>query len=258
MITNMAEMERCFLGSFLMLAESGKADTSIKPNDFESRTYRRIFETILKQRNAGITPTIITLCNDLSPDILHSDIAELTNTVPSAANISYYENQIYKASMTRLFIRALQTAREEIDHHTEIETVIQNLMPVLAAVTTARNEAEIETATKLLRTQFSDIRWVVPGLIGEGLTLLNGAPKIGKSWFVLNLAIAAAVGGCFLGLFKAEKTETLYLALEDTKRRIHNRLKKLNAPETDNLKITTQWRDSYMGLENYLTLQRTH
>ncbi|MDR0473978.1 MAG: helicase RepA family protein, partial [Treponema sp.] len=96
------------------------------------------------------------------------------------------------------------------------------------------------------------IRWIIKGLIGEGLTLINGAPKIGKSWFVLNLAIAAASGGTFLGSLPAIKTDTLYLALEDTERRIHSRLKKLNAPATDNLKITTQWRDGYMGFENYL------
>ena len=55
-----------------------------------------------------------------------------------------------------------------------------------------------------------------------------------------------------MGTLKAEKTDTLYLALEDTERRIHSRLKKLKAPETDSMKITTQWRDGYLGLENYL------
>jgi RecA-family ATPase len=92
----------------------------------------------------------------------------------------------------------------------------------------------------------------VPELIGEGLTMLCGAPKIGKSWFVLCLSIAAADGEHFLGNIKTIKTETLYLALEDTERRIHNRLKKLNASPTDNLKITTQWHNGYTGLENYL------
>jgi RecA-family ATPase len=48
------------------------------------------------------------------------------------------------------------------------------------------------------------------------------------------------------------KTKTLYLALEDTDRRIHNRLKRLDAEGNDNLKIATQWHDGYIGLENYL------
>jgi RecA-family ATPase len=115
-----------------------------------------------------------------------------------------------------------------------------------------RNESGIKTAAELLNTQFPEIRWIVPGLIGEGLTMINGAPKIGKSWFVLNLAIAAAMGGTFLGNIKTQQTDTLYLALEDKERRMHYRLKKLNSPKTGKLKITTKWRDGYTGLESYL------
>jgi replicative DNA helicase len=246
------EMEKAFLGSLLIDADRGQIETRLQPDDFEYKTHGCIYETILKQWKDGTTPTIITLCHDLAPDIPASTIAELTNLVPSSANIQFYENFIFEASKTRNFIRALQRAKEEIDGHTETDTVINNLMPALAAVTTARNEAGIKSAAELLNTQYPDIRWIVPGLIGEGLTLINGAPKIGKSWFVLNMAIAAASGGRFLGELPATKTGTLYLALEDTERRIHSRLKRLKAPEADNLKIATQWRDGYMGLENYL------
>jgi replicative DNA helicase len=245
-------MEKCFLGSLLMGAEKGKAETRLKADDFDNKNHGRIFETILKQWNEGTTPTIITLYNALSPEIQASEIAELTSLVPSDANLTYYENQIFEASKTRNFIKALQRAKNEVDAHTDTDTVIKNLIPALAEVTTARNEAGIKTAAELLRASFPEICWIVPGLIGEGLTLICGAPKIGKSWFGLNLAIAATAGGGFLGTLKAEKTETLYMALEDTERRIHSRLKKLGAPETDNLKITTQWRDGYTGLEYYL------
>lgn len=246
---DLKEIERSFLGCLLLATE--KTDTRLNPDDFENKKYGRIYETILKQRRAGIIPDLITIHKELD-DISPDEIAELTTAVPSAANISYYENHIYESSKTRHFIKSLQIAKEEIDNGVTTDTIIKNLLPALAAVTTARNEAGIKSSAELLKTQFPEIRWIVPGLIGEGLTLINGAPKIGKSWFVLNLAIAAAAGGGFLGTLKAVKTDTLYLALEDTERRIHNRLKKLKAPESDNLKITTQWRDGYTGLENYL------
>jgi RecA-family ATPase len=170
----------------------------------------------------------------------------------SDANIHFYESEIFEASKTRVFIKALQIAKEDIDAHTGTDTVIKNLIPALAAVTVARNEAGIKSAAELLKASFPEIRWIVPGLIGEGLTLICGAPKIGKSWFVLSLAIAATTGGAFLGKLPATKTDTLYLALEDKERRIQDRLKKLKALEIENLKITTQWRDGYVGLENYL------
>ncbi len=38
------------------------------------------------------------------------------------------------------------------------------------------------TADRLMAQEFAPPRWAVPGLIPEGLSLLAGAPKAGKSW----------------------------------------------------------------------------
>ena len=46
---------------------------------------------------------------------------------------------------------------------------------------------------------FPPLRYAVPGLIPEGLSLLVGAPKIGKSWLELAISIAVASGGYALG-----------------------------------------------------------
>ena len=51
------------------------------------------------------------------------------------------------------------------------------------------------TAAWLTSQTFAPVEYVVPGLIPEGLTLLVAAPKVGKSWMVLDLAHAAATGG---------------------------------------------------------------
>lgn len=61
------------------------------------------------------------------------------------------------------------------------------------------------------------------GLIPAGLTLLCGASKIGKSWMSLQLAVAVSSGKKFLG-FQTHKSNVLYLALEDTERRIYERI----------------------------------
>ena len=71
------------------------------------------------------------------------------------------------------------------------------------------------------------IRYVVPGIIAEGLTLLAGKSKIGKSWLILGTAIAVATGGYALGSIKVDEGDVLYLALEDNERRLQSRLKKL-------------------------------
>ena len=75
---------------------------------------------------------------------------------------------------------------------------------------------------------FPPLRYAVPGLIPEGSTLLVGPPKIGKSWFVLDLALAIAAGGRALGAISTgEPRHCLYLALEDGDRRLQDRCRKL-------------------------------
>ncbi|NPV73759.1 MAG: AAA family ATPase [Pelotomaculum sp.] len=79
------------------------------------------------------------------------------------------------------------------------------------------------SATDLLKMDFPDPAWCVPGLLPEGLTILGGKPKIGKSWLALNLAVAVANGGKALGV-DVEPGPVMYLALEDTPRRLKSRL----------------------------------
>ncbi|MET9269386.1 AAA family ATPase [Kribbella sp. NPDC003557] len=83
------------------------------------------------------------------------------------------------------------------------------------------------TADRLMAEQFAPPRWAVPGLIPEGLSLLAGAPKAGKSWLSLNLALGIAAGAPVLGEVNVDPGEVLYLALEDTPRRLQSRMGKI-------------------------------
>lgn len=80
------------------------------------------------------------------------------------------------------------------------------------------------TADELMTTTFPEPRWAVNGIVAEGLTLLAGAPKLGKSWFALNAACAIAAGGVAFGRIPVDPGDVLYLALEDTGRRLQRRL----------------------------------
>jgi len=74
---------------------------------------------------------------------------------------------------------------------------------------------------------FSPPRWAVPNLLPEGLIILAGKPKAGKSWLALNVAVSVASGGMALGKIQVEAGEALYLALEDSERRLKERLEKI-------------------------------
>lgn len=83
------------------------------------------------------------------------------------------------------------------------------------------------TATELMAMEFPDPRWAVPGILAEGLNLLAGPPKCGKSWLALGLGVAIASGGKALGRIDVLEGPVLYLALEDTPRRLKSRLGKI-------------------------------
>jgi hypothetical protein len=83
------------------------------------------------------------------------------------------------------------------------------------------------TAATLQRMTFEPVRYVVPQYIPEGVTLLIGRPKIGKSWLALDLAVACSSDLTVLGSLKPAEGAVLYLALEDSRRRLQSRLDKL-------------------------------
>lgn len=95
------------------------------------------------------------------------------------------------------------------------------------------------SAAEILSTEYPAIEYVVPGIIPEGLTLLAASPKIGKSWMVLGIGLAAASGGQALGAIQVSRRPVLYLALEDGERRLKNRLNKINATPERTLTFMT-------------------
>ena len=72
------------------------------------------------------------------------------------------------------------------------------------------------TAAELLGLELPPIRWSVQGLLPEGVTLLAGKPKLGKSWMALGIAIAISTGGVALGTRPVEEGDVLYMALKTT------------------------------------------
>lgn len=83
------------------------------------------------------------------------------------------------------------------------------------------------SAAELLAMHFPDPAWAVHGLLPEGLSILAGKPKLGKSWLALQLAVAVASGTPILGDRRVEQGAVLYLALEDTDRRLQSRMEKV-------------------------------
>jgi AAA domain len=90
-----------------------------------------------------------------------------------------------------------------------------------------KQSTSAESAEALKTMTFPPIKYVVPGIIVEGLTLFAGKPKIGKSWLMLHASLAVARDGFTLGDIHCIEGDVLYCALEDNERRLQSRLTKL-------------------------------
>ncbi len=80
-------------------------------------------------------------------------------------------------------------------------------------------------ASEILSEDYPPIPFIIPEYLPPGLAFISGKPKIGKSWLVLQLALSVATGGKSLGK-DVQKGRVLYLALEDSRRRLQDRMRK--------------------------------
>lgn len=106
-------------------------------------------------------------------------------------------------------------------------------------------------ADTLLSTPLQKTFFVVDDLMPQGVTILCGDSKIGKSWMMLWLGLQVAQG---LPVWKMEthRCDVLYLCLEDTFRRIQNRLYQLTDTGPENLRFSIMSKQISLGLEEQL------
>lgn len=89
-----------------------------------------------------------------------------------------------------------------------------------------QSSLSMESMYSLNARDIAPPKFVVPGMIPYGITILASPPKFGKSWMCLDLALSVATGTEFLGL-ETEQNGVIYLALEDGDYRLQDRSRKV-------------------------------
>ena len=102
-----------------------------------------------------------------------------------------------------------------------------------------------------MTTVYKPIEFVIDGLIAQGLYILAGAPKVGKSWLALDMCLSIAKGESVLGQKTLQGT-ALYLCLEDSYVRIQNRLYEITDVPTENLYFSVMSESIGNGLEEQI------
>lgn len=81
-------------------------------------------------------------------------------------------------------------------------------------------------------------QFCIKGLLPQGVCIMGGASKIGKSWLVLDWVDKVAKGDPVWGMETTQGT-TLYLCLEDNLQRVQHRLYCISAEATPNAYYAT-------------------
>ena len=105
---------------------------------------------------------------------------------------------------------------------------IDNMRSIQSEQLSGGNNFEMISLADISRIEDTEQNnFIIDGLIPVGLNMLAGKPKRGKSWCCYNLSIGLGVGHLLFGKIRIPRTESLYLALEDTKQRVKRRAEQL-------------------------------
>jgi hypothetical protein len=227
------ELEQSILGAILIRPEiMGQVMETLTPADFSLEPHAKIFKTMMDLQGAGKPVDLVTVTTTLrergkleavgGPAFL----AALSEQVGFAVNgVAYAQAVAKKADLRRKKVVAQKIIEACENGGRGLDRLISEIS--ITPKSDHKPTFKPTTARDLAAKTFSPPRFAVPDLFPEGLIILAGKPKAGKSWLALNLAVSVASGGVALGKVQVEAGEVLYLALEDSERRLKERLEKI-------------------------------
>ncbi|NLL79199.1 MAG: replicative DNA helicase [Clostridiales bacterium] len=237
------EAEQSVIGSMIMDREAiVVASEIITGDDFYSRQYGVLFETMVELNDEGQPVDLVTLQNrlkekDVPPEVSSLEfIRDLITAVPTSANIKYYANIVAEKSTLRKLIKlndeisntcyAGKEPLEMILEETEkkVFNLVQRrnteeFVPIRQVVMNAMDKIEQASrnsgAVTGIPTGFLDLDYRTAGMQPSDLILVAARPSMGKTAFVLNIAQHVA--------FKQDMCVAIF-SLEMSKEQLVNRL----------------------------------
>lgn len=246
------EAEESVLGGILL--DSHALDRVIEvmgPDDFYRETNRKIFLSMLALTERGEPIDLITLTDTLKArDELQeiggaTYLAELSDKVPSAANIAFYARIVKEKAVLRSLINVsgeivsrAYTGQEDIEQFLdEAERLIfdvseQRIRPAFAKVgdmimDTIKTIEQLYERKELVTgvpTGFLDLDQKTAGLQPADLVIIAARPSMGKTAFALNIAQYVAMQTeTAVGIFSLEMAkEQLVMRMLCAEARVDN------------------------------------
>jgi AAA domain/DnaB-like helicase N terminal domain len=225
------ELEEGLLGSMMLSAEvCTKALEALTTEDFGSERTRCLFGVV---RELGSDVDALRVSRKArerwpgDPGEVAPYVHTLVHEVASPRHGLALVDDMLQVRARRQALDASELLAKAAE--SEDPEVVLHLARTLVAPEPSRNGHERVTAAWLLEQDFPDPVWIVPEWLSEGLCMFGGRPKVRKSFMMLQLCMAKAMGGVFLGR-RLRPAPVVYFALEDGKPRLAKRLRHLECP----------------------------
>jgi predicted transcriptional regulator len=231
------DAERAVLGSCLLDRDTIIVlSTFLRPACFYLEKHAWVYEALLSCFYKQVPPDIVSVADELRRrerlDLVGGMLflGELSAEVPTAVHAEYYARIVERHhTMRRLIETGGQISALGYDQRSEIDQLFAQVHATLERLEheRLREHPTIGRVSDLMGEDLPPIQWIIPGLVSQGFGYLAAAPGTGKTWMLLQWALAVASGGYVFGHIQVEAAPVLFLALEDNKASLQERIRLL-------------------------------
>jgi len=229
------EAEQSVIGSMIMDKDAIQvASELLQPEDFYIPSYGVLFEAMTELFEEGKPSDLITILDKLkekgvSPEVCGMEfIRDVTDAVPTSANIKYYAEIVAEKALARKLIKITEGIANTCYLNKEpMDVVLEETEKQVFNIIQKRGGGDyedirdvvfralknIEIAAKSqgritgIATGFRDLDYKTAGLQRSDLVLIAARPSMGKTAFVLNLAEYIALHSHVTPLFSVWKCQ---------------------------------------------------
>ena len=231
------DAERDLVGAVILYGSAFER-ANLKSSDFYIHRWRWVWEACEAIRAEEDEIDLETLQRALAKA---GHLQDVTGANPLWFNMITTTHHV-EANARR--VREMAERRRMLAHATELAQRAVNLD--IALPTPPKPVRTHWSMAELAAEQFPEPEGPIPGLIPNGLTLLGGRPKRGKSWLMLRAGCSLALGGKFLER-DLQQGKVLYYALEDRGKRLQERTQKLGIPASAQIEFETALPPLHLG-----------
>ncbi|MFA9458339.1 replicative DNA helicase [Halalkalibacter sp. AB-rgal2] len=218
------EAEQAVIGAIFLSADAlVTASERLAPDDFYRASHQRIYEVMLDLSEKDEPVDLVTVTSELQDRKWLDDIggiaylSDLSNSVPTAANVEYYTKIVEEKSILRRLIKvSTSIAADGYASEEEVDTILSEAEKTILDVAQRKNTSAfisikdvlVETYEKIemlqnqqgeitgIPTGFQELDRMTAGFQRNDLIIVAARPSVGKTAFALNISqnVATATG----------------------------------------------------------------